>query len=287
MGLCKCPKRKVTTQFCYEHRVNVCEYCVVLNHPRCVVQSYLLWLQDSDYSPHCIICKNELAIDECVRLCCYHVYHWDCLDQFVRELPDTTAPAGYKCLQCHETLLPNPVLASPVADALREKLSTVNWGRIGLGLPLAAEEEFKSFKRNVPKSLSSTNTLGIIDNSISLKNDVVVHIEETSAPRPEESAQIPRRNPQGVASERVPLLDEDENKYKRRDPVFGYGVNFWLKLFSFRSAYSRGVPCWKKLIFATFLFILFCLLLKVIAHYLNSDDPFFDVYAHPNVHIKE
>lgn len=41
MGLCKCPKRKVTTQFCYEHRVNVCEHCVVLNHPRVSIISFL------------------------------------------------------------------------------------------------------------------------------------------------------------------------------------------------------------------------------------------------------
>ena len=34
MGLCKCPKRKVTNQFCFEHRVNVCEHCMVSNHPK-------------------------------------------------------------------------------------------------------------------------------------------------------------------------------------------------------------------------------------------------------------
>ena len=34
MGLCKCPKRKVTNQFCFEHRVNVCEHCIVQNHPK-------------------------------------------------------------------------------------------------------------------------------------------------------------------------------------------------------------------------------------------------------------
>ena len=34
MGLCKCPKKKVTTQFCFEHRVNVCEHCLVSSHPR-------------------------------------------------------------------------------------------------------------------------------------------------------------------------------------------------------------------------------------------------------------
>ncbi len=34
MGLCKCPKRKVTNLFCFEHDVNVCEYCLVADHER-------------------------------------------------------------------------------------------------------------------------------------------------------------------------------------------------------------------------------------------------------------
>uniref|UniRef100_A0A8D0L302 Zinc finger protein-like 1 n=1 Tax=Sphenodon punctatus TaxID=8508 RepID=A0A8D0L302_SPHPU len=34
MGLCKCPKRKVTNLFCFEHRVNVCESCLVANHAK-------------------------------------------------------------------------------------------------------------------------------------------------------------------------------------------------------------------------------------------------------------
>ena len=34
MGLCKCPKKKVTSLFCFEHRVNVCEHCLVTNHTR-------------------------------------------------------------------------------------------------------------------------------------------------------------------------------------------------------------------------------------------------------------
>lgn len=38
MGLCKCPKRKVTNLFCFEHRVNVCEHCLVANHAKVGVQ---------------------------------------------------------------------------------------------------------------------------------------------------------------------------------------------------------------------------------------------------------
>nr|KAF6326062.1 zinc finger protein like 1 [Myotis myotis] len=71
MGLCKCPKRKVTNLFCFEHRVNVCEHCLVANHAKCIVQSYLQWLQDSDYSPNCRLCNTPLASRETTRLVCY------------------------------------------------------------------------------------------------------------------------------------------------------------------------------------------------------------------------
>ena len=62
MGLCKCPKRKVTNLFCFEHRVNVCEDCIVSTHPTCVVRSYLQWLQDSDYSPNCSFCDGQYSL---------------------------------------------------------------------------------------------------------------------------------------------------------------------------------------------------------------------------------
>ena len=105
MGLCKCPKRKVTNQFCFEHRVNVCEHCMVSNHPKvrhyikpfsiltyeslyninislfciystqCIVQSYCQWLKDSDYNSICILCSSELAGGECVRLVCYRMFY--------------------------------------------------------------------------------------------------------------------------------------------------------------------------------------------------------------------
>jgi len=41
---------------------------------QCVVQSYLQWLQDSDYDPTCRLCGKNLADDgcgKCVRLQCY------------------------------------------------------------------------------------------------------------------------------------------------------------------------------------------------------------------------
>ncbi|XP_061558514.1 zinc finger protein-like 1 [Phycodurus eques] len=136
MGLCKCPKRKVTNLFCFEHRVNVCEHCLVSNHNKCIVQSYLQWLQDSDYNPNCPLCNNQLIAEDTVRLICYDVFHWSCLNDLASRLPLHTAPAGYQCPSCQGPVFPPPNLASPVADVLKEQLSSVNWARAGLGLPL-------------------------------------------------------------------------------------------------------------------------------------------------------
>lgn len=139
MGLCKCPKRKVTNLFCFEHRVNVCEHCLVSNHNKCIVQSYLQWLQDSDYNPNCSLCDTPLAPQDTVRLICYDVFHWACLDNLASRLPLHTAPAGYQCPTCQGPIFPPSNLASPIADVLREQLSSVNWARAGLGLPLIEE----------------------------------------------------------------------------------------------------------------------------------------------------
>nr|XP_039259511.1 zinc finger protein-like 1 [Styela clava] len=141
MGLCKCPKRKVTNLFCFEHRVNVCEHCLVENHARCVVQSYLNWLKDSDYNPDCQLCNKPLASGNVVRLLCYDVFHEACLDRHYEKLPSNTAPAGYKCQLCETNVFPAPNQAGKVIDQLKECLSKFNWARIGLGLPLIDESE--------------------------------------------------------------------------------------------------------------------------------------------------
>lgn len=140
MGLCKCPKRKVTNLFCFEHDVNVCEDCLVSDHERCIVQSYVQWLQDSDYNPICILCKNLLKDELTVRLACYDVFHWACLDKYASGLPVNTAPAGYQCPKCKEGIFPPSNIVSPVVDALRSKLETVKWSRVALGHPILGEK---------------------------------------------------------------------------------------------------------------------------------------------------
>uniref|UniRef100_A0A673UW56 Zinc finger protein-like 1 n=1 Tax=Suricata suricatta TaxID=37032 RepID=A0A673UW56_SURSU len=113
-----------------------CDLCLPL---QCIVQSYLQWLQDSDYNPNCRLCNTPLANRETTRLVCYDLFHWACLNERAAQLPRNTAPAGYQCPSCSGPVFPPANLAGPVASALREKLATVNWARAGLGLPLIDE----------------------------------------------------------------------------------------------------------------------------------------------------
>lgn len=64
------------------------------------------------------------------------LFHWSCLNELASRQPLYTAPAGYQCPTCQGPVFPPPNLASPIADMLREQLSSVNWARAGLGLPL-------------------------------------------------------------------------------------------------------------------------------------------------------
>uniref|UniRef100_A0A0B6ZJZ7 RING-type domain-containing protein n=1 Tax=Arion vulgaris TaxID=1028688 RepID=A0A0B6ZJZ7_9EUPU len=171
MGLCKCPKRKVTNLFCFEHKINVCEHCLVAYHSNCIVRSYLQWLQDSDYSPLCTLCHKSLAELEhgdCVRLSCYDVFHWTCLDQFARQHPAQTAPAGYTCPLCSTCIFPQANLASPVADALRALLVQVNWARAGLGLPLIEETSSQSSNSQTTSTSTTSGLTGHLRSDASL-----------------------------------------------------------------------------------------------------------------------
>ncbi|CAF1503563.1 unnamed protein product [Adineta ricciae] len=129
MGLCKCPQRKVSTLFCFKHHVNVCESCLVNEHPQCIVRSYVSWLQDNDFNPNCSLCQRSLTDtgEETIRLVCYDLFHWSCLDEYFRSFPSHTAPDGYTCPTCQMCVFPPSNLASPVAEQLRKKLATAHW----------------------------------------------------------------------------------------------------------------------------------------------------------------
>lgn len=322
MGLCKCPKRRVTNQFCFEHRVNVCEFCMVTNHPKCIVQSYLQWLQDSDYNPICELCTKELYTEDCVRLICYHVYHWTCLNEYARQMPATTAPAGYICPSCKVGLFPAPNLVSPVADVLREKLACVNWARAGLGLPLLSDEREDlskgENKNSVDDEISNNNSTnnenlnsfsrqlspkklvgdGFLSNDVNSTPDVtlhsVVHVED-SVSTFSRSENYPGQHPhkvfEALDDSKDILFDHDENKYKRRSAIEWFSR--WWK--SIASSSSRGrrapAPLYRRYWMAAILFIVGLLTIIMVFSWLGriatANDPSLDPLQNPQIRIAE
>jgi len=302
MGLCKCPKRKVTNQFCFEHRVNVCEHCMVASHASCVVQSYLQWLQDSDYSPHCGFCNGPLAGDDCVRLVCYCLYHWSCLDQHCRSLPPSTAPAGYTCPGCSAPVFPPDNLVSPVADKLRSQLSEVNWARPGLGLPLLADSQERRppqvpvGPRPAPEGEAvPSDPLALAHELVAAKaaretvvqggtgwkaQETVVNFETGSSVRRggAEAAQVAR-----------PLLtdpDSEGNKYKRRAPT-DWLLRWWRSMTKPAAQRRRSLLHWALFLVAAGL--AFFLLVVVFNHLGRggNDDPMLDPMNNPNIRVAD
>nr|CAG4644187.1 EOG090X0ASS [Lepidurus arcticus] len=229
MGLCKCPKKKVTNQFCFEHRVNVCEYCMVSNHPKCVVQSYLQWLKDSDYSPVCELCSGELNNEECIRLTCYHVYHINCLDSWARQLPPNTAPAGFSCPTCGTGIFPPANMVSPVVDALRNILSRRSWAREGLGLPMSLDNEVIISSMSDDSGIASPHSESVpqarIHNGGQASPFPSTPIRPVKNPGPpysvvnvdgfNDGAAVYHRN-DSVTPRWKGLVDNDDDKYKRK-----------------------------------------------------------------------
>lgn len=130
MGLCKC--RVVTNLFCFDHNTNVCENCLEPDHERCIVRTYVQWLEDSEYESVCKLCAGSLQEGEVLRLICYDVFHWSCLDKHCQALPKNTTMAGYQCPVCDTCIIPAPELESPLAHSVLKRLNTANWAKTAI-----------------------------------------------------------------------------------------------------------------------------------------------------------
>jgi len=219
MGLCKCPKKVVSNLFCFDHRVTVCESCLVLNHRKCVIQSYLQWLKDSDYDSSCSLCGIKLEDEDCIRLVCYDLYHKKCLNERQEALPPNTAPSGHSCPSCNTCIFPPQNLVSPVADSLRIWLSQVSWGRNELNMPMFLEE--KEFPPK-PSSKSQSQESLALNGSVAYSNLSGHH--RTNVPekvfRPESPHSILNIESRPLLYRESPIggSDRDDNKYKRKTP---------------------------------------------------------------------
>ncbi|XP_075248141.1 zinc finger protein-like 1 homolog [Convolutriloba macropyga] len=312
MGLCKCPKRTVTNLFCFEHRVNVCEFCLVANHSKCVVQSYLKWLEDSDYNAVCLLCDQKLTdVGPTIRLACYHVFHQSCLDKFYASLPENTAPAGFICAVCSEPLFPPENHEGPVIQALRSHLKTQSWAREGLGLPL--------FERAapLPQALSeaddgagdSTQNDGEIIESEGEDGDLVKIVTHHPAFMPSqlpvptaETSYREKFSDRGRKADDDQILpdttvkkgDSDENKYARKS-LLTLVSNFMKAHQITPLISSHRLPNRKLFRFGLYAFFLLLFLLTTVAvlqtlsRYLQPDDsqdPMLNPRLNPNIRIE-
>ena len=102
MGLCTGCK-STASLFCYEHKRNVCEGCLVKSlgeHRGCYVRPYLQWLSDESFVSGCRACGK--AVDqEVLRLPCYDVYHTSCFFKLLSQLNDKKVTwEELRCPEC-------------------------------------------------------------------------------------------------------------------------------------------------------------------------------------------
>uniref|UniRef100_A0A3P9IS57 Zinc finger protein-like 1 n=1 Tax=Oryzias latipes TaxID=8090 RepID=A0A3P9IS57_ORYLA len=323
MGLCKCPKRKVTNLFCFEHRVNVCEHCLVSNHNKCIVQSYLQWLQDSDYNPNCALCNIPLAEQETVRLVCYDVFHWACFNSLASRLPLHTAPAGYQCPTCQGPVFPPTNMASPIADVLKDKLSSVNWARAGLGLPLIedpignTEEDshdvtdyrdwstFDAQEQSNAYASSSYSTPLIPPPASAAPQENLAGPQKNGDPNAQghavvtfstantcdtatiHTASSPRKiyDTRDVAHSSVTQIDFDDDKYRRRP-----ALSWFARILKNRSGAKRTSLTWKQRVFMLLLvgvlgFFTLIIIMAKLGRASASSDPNLDPLLNPNIRV--
>ncbi|GBG89912.1 hypothetical protein CBR_g49762 [Chara braunii] len=140
MVVCKC--RKATKLYCFVHKLPVCVECVCSDeHRLCVVRTYSEWVVDGDYDwpPRCPVCEeilDEQSKPNVTRLSCLHVLHDKCLQKHLEIFPPYTAPAGFTCPACKDSVWPpkNPKdVSSTLSARIREVVAKSSVGQTILG----------------------------------------------------------------------------------------------------------------------------------------------------------
>ncbi|KAL5108837.1 Zinc finger protein-like 1 [Taenia crassiceps] len=96
-----------------------------------------------------------------------NIFHWQCLDSYASQLPETTAPAGYVCPSCSMCIIPLTNQGGPIAEVLRQKiLSSAKWAKPNRQSRAAVQKTKNAIQ---PKS---NETLAIFDDSKLLDTSV-------------------------------------------------------------------------------------------------------------------
>ncbi|KRZ12787.1 Zinc finger protein-like 1 -like protein [Trichinella zimbabwensis] len=291
MGLCRCKRKKVTQMFCFEHRVNVCEFCLVEDHSKCIVQTYLSWLNDSDYNDSCYFCFKPLSSGdlETVRLLCLHLFHWDCLDKWALSLPANTAPAGYKCPECGERILPKSNQVSPVVDCLKKKLINAKWAERRCNIkqkPLESNGEVYNLPERM-KTVTGCNARAsnVVADSVNSSNS---SWQKTNDDEDYYQGDLMTTTTTSPSSTKLLIDDNVENKYHRKSGNCTIARNLILRFCPDRSDWNSRACC--RRIFLLLLIFLVCLitfysLSNRSQHYIQEQDPLFDPASNPDIRI--
>ena len=276
------------------------------------MQSYVNWLQDSDYNPVCSICNVNLNEGgKTVRLLCYCVFHWECMVKKYSALSTNTAPAGYTCHTCQEPLFPPRHQAGPVAEALRNELSGEKWAREGLGLPLLELERSKAAleystteeQTRDPKTSDDNDmeNFEVLENTSDLVNIVTHHPAFKPTPIPESPETSYREKFSGKSNVHIDFMNEpklkkkdsDDNKYARRSLLTI--ISNFLKAHQIDPSFSsvRIFPNRKlmRLGMCSCLLLLFLLTAVVVLqrlskHLASDQDPMLNPKLNPNIHVE-
>lgn len=297
MGLCKC--RVVTTLFCYQCRLNVCETCLVTDHRTCVVKTYLQWLQDSDFDPSCRLCGDVLNDGQnakTIRLKCLDIFHVNCLDRHARSLPANTAPAGFACPTCSEPILPAERDGGAVADNARSILKTLSWS--GLDGSLATKI---NVPHHTPAQIPSWNALSpepeVVDEAGAQQWTVNANsaLASTSVATSVTNELVARKIGGASPDDAVAVkIDVDDDKYARRP------TNAWLNRVvsnqidsanTSRTLDGMYVPpesssgTKRCLMVVVFILIAVYTVVEILnrASSSSKEDPMLDPYLNPNV----
>lgn len=230
------------------------------------------------------------------------IFHWDCLNNYAKQFPSTTAPAGYQCPSCTQCIFPASNQASPIADELRSLLHKVNWSRAGLGLPLIEEDNTTLHNDVTPAKAESTSTATYQShNFTSPVNHSVVEVDGTTMPHARAEhrplltgTSLPRKmfdtssvSAGSQLSDRV--FDIDENKYKQKSIFETLSRIFSLTRSSKHS--RQPLSKLKKFLFLVILSLIVLLTLIMIMKKLGRSgsvtDPMLDPMANPNIRVAD
>ncbi|KAH6600703.1 hypothetical protein BASA50_002087 [Batrachochytrium salamandrivorans] len=273
----------VTIEVCFEHRKNVCETCIQSDHTRCIVRSYLQWLQDSDFDPVCGLCRKGLNSGEVVRLSCLDLFHVACINEHCAALPEHTAPAGYACTICSVPIIPAENSGSSIAKNIWATFKTERWSQHilpkkigGLGLGAGAGSRSMELETNgnhrigdgitnnslgsdgsaptpsvMPTASNVAKSLPRVDLAIRSSDSIGQHHISGIAP----SAQFSDSRINRKSSQLRIAIDPDDKKHKRKASSF-FG--------SFDHLLPKGRLTFRKTITYVLLVIVLIFLVKMV-----------------------